>query len=292
MTISSQSTFLVIGSTGKTGRRIATRLTDRDLLVRHGSRSCAPPFDWEDPSTWATALAGVTAAYVAYSPDLAAPGSIPAITELVDLARRAGVERLVLLSGRGEDEAQLAESVVRGSGLQWTIIRAAWFAQNFSEGNFADDVTAGTVALPVDAVLEPFIDADDIADVAVAALTEDGHAGQTYELTGPRLMTFADAVAEIGEALGRDLRFVPVSMEDYAKVLCDYQVPPEAIGLLRYLFTTVLDGRNSSLADGVTRALGRDPKDFRDFARDAVTAGAWAVPAAISAARQPLRLRG
>jgi uncharacterized protein YbjT (DUF2867 family) len=269
------NTILVIGSTGKTGKRVTARLVELGHDVRHGSRSSATPFDWERPDTWAPALAGVTAAYVAYSPDLAAPGSCEAITELTRLASAAGLERLVLLSGRGEEEAQRAESVLRNSGLKWTIVRATWFAQNFSEGNFVDDVVAGVVALPVGDVLEPFVDADDIADVAVAALTDDRHVGQTYELTGPRLLTFADAVAEISSATARVVEFQTVSMDDYAAVLADYQVPPGEVDLLRYLFTTVLDGRNSSLTDGVQRALGREPKDFRDFARDAAAAGAW-----------------
>ncbi len=268
-------TTLVIGSTGKTGKRIVTRLTELGRLVRHGSRSSATPFDWEQPGTWAPALRGVTAAYVTYSPDLAAPGSVEAVAELVRLARAAGLERLVLLSGRGEEGAERAEAVVRASGLEWTVIRATWFAQNFSEGNFADDVRVGLVALPVGDVLEPFVDADDIADVAVAALTDDRHVDQTYELTGPRLLTFADAVAEIASASGRVVQFTSVQFDDYAAALSDHHVPPEVIGLLRYLFTTVLDGRNSSLGDGVQRALGREPKDFAVFARDAAASGVW-----------------
>lgn len=270
-------TTLVIGSTGKTGKRVATRLTELGSDVRHGSRSSATPFDWEQPATWAPAVLGVTAAYVTYSPDLAAPGSVEAITELVRLARAAGLKRLVLLSGRGEEEAERAEAVVRGADLQWTVIRATWFAQNFSEGNFADDVNAGLVALPVGDILEPFVDADDIADVAVAALTDDRHVGQTYELTGPRLLTFADAVAEIASATGRVVQFTSVPIDAYAAALSDHRVPPEVIGLLRYLFTTVLDGRNASLGDGVQRALGREPKDFAVFARNAATSGVWAI---------------
>jgi uncharacterized protein YbjT (DUF2867 family) len=271
--VTTTNTTLVIGSTGKTGRRVAARLEDLGLDVRHGSRSSATPFDWERPATWAPALEGVTAAYVTYSPDLAVPGSVESIAELVRLATDTGLTRLVLLSGRGEGEAERAEAVVRGSGLEWTIVRATGFAQNFSEGSFADDVRAGTVALPVGGVLEPFVDANDIADVAVAALTDDRHVGQTYELTGPRLLTFADAVAEIARATGKDVRLASVPMDDYAATLSDYQVPHDMIELLRYLFTTVLDGRNSSLADGVRRALGPEP---RDFARDAAAAGAWA----------------
>jgi uncharacterized protein YbjT (DUF2867 family) len=270
------NTILVIGSTGKTGKRVATRLTGRGIVVRHGSRSSATPFDWEQPSTWAPALDGVTAAYVTYSPDLAVPGSVDAVTELVALAGAAGVRRLVLLSGRGEEEAERAEDVMRASGLEWTIVRATWFAQNFSEGNFADDVAAGVVALPVGDVLEPFVDADDVADVVGAALTEDGHVGQTYELTGPRLLTFADAVSEIATATGKELRFESVSMDDYAATLAEYQVPPDVIALLGYLFTTVLDGRNAALADGVQRVLGREPRDFADFASQAAATGVWA----------------
>src|SRR5262245_56258650 len=134
------SPVLVIGSTGKTGRRVAARLDTLGVEVRHGSRSTTPPFDWSDPLTWRPALAGVRAAYVAYPPDLAAPGSADAVTELTRIARAAGVQRLVLLSGRGEQEALAAERIVQASGLEWAVVRASWFMQNFSEGNFADDV--------------------------------------------------------------------------------------------------------------------------------------------------------
>jgi uncharacterized protein YbjT (DUF2867 family) len=269
------NTILVIGSTGKTGKRIARRLEDLGLPVRHGSRSAQVPFDWEKPQIWAPALAGAASVYIAYTPDLAVPGSVEAIRELTRLAIQAGVGRLVLLSGRGEEEAERAEDVVRASGLDCTIVRATWFSQNFSEGNFLDDVIAGTVALPVGDVREPFVDADDIADVAVAALTDDRHIGQTYELTGPRLLSFGDAVAEIAAASGRDLRFIPVPIEDYVATLTEYEVPQDVISLLRYLFSTVLDGRNAKLADGVQRSLGREPKDFADYARQTAATGVW-----------------
>ena len=196
----SANRVLVLGGTGKTGRRVAARMAARGLAVRIGSRTAAPPFDWEQPATWREALHGVDAAYVAYHPDLAAPGAADAIQSLTALAAASGVRRLVLLSGRGEPEAQRCEQIVRDSGLEWTLVRASWFAQNFSESYLRDAVLAGEVALPVGAVGEPFVDADDIADVAAAALTEAGHAGQLYEVTGPRLWTFAEAVAEIGRA--------------------------------------------------------------------------------------------
>ncbi|MGH8188873.1 MAG: NAD(P)H-binding protein [Steroidobacteraceae bacterium] len=266
---------LVIGGTGKTGRRIVERLELRGLPVRVGSRSSEPAFDWADPASWPRALAGVDAAYVSYYPDLAAPGATDAIRSLTQTAIEQGVKQLVLLSGRGEPEAQACEDIVRSSGLDWTVVRASWFSQNFSEGYLLDSIRAGEVALPAGNVGEPFIDTDDIADVAVAALTEDRHVGQLYEVTGPRLMTFAEAVAEIARATGRQIRYVQVTIEEYIAALEQLQLEPELISLITYLFTEVLDGRNESMSDGVMRALGRPARDFSDYARAAAAAGAW-----------------
>jgi uncharacterized protein YbjT (DUF2867 family) len=270
---------LVLGGTGKTGRRVAARLAERGLPVRIGSRSGEPPFDWENPDTWASALEGVESAYVSYYPDLAIPGAPAAVRAFAELAVQNGVRRLVLLSGRGEVEAQSAEQALREvgeeAGVEWTIVRCAWFMQNFDENYLLEPILAGEVALPSGNVPEPFVDADDIADVAVAALTEDGHAGQLYELTGPRLLTLAEAVGEISNATGREIRFVPVSLEEYEAVLAEADVPPEFLSFLTYLFGTVLDGRNASTTDGVRRALGCEPKDFTDYARDAATTGVW-----------------
>ena len=267
--------ILVIGGTGKTGRRVAARLEQRGLPVRIGSRSGTPPFDWEDRSTWAPALSGTRAAYVAFFPDLAVPGAPEAIAELARVALAGGTRRLVLLSGRGEEEAERAEQELVASGADWTIVRCSWFSQNFSEAHFRDHVMAGELALPAGDVPEPFVDADDIADVAVAALTDDRHVGELYELTGPRLLTFADAAGEIGAAAGRSVRFAPVTEREFADGLAHHGAPTDAISLLRYLFTVVLDGRNASLADGVQRALGRPPRDFREYATAAAAAGAW-----------------
>ncbi|TDD67410.1 NmrA family transcriptional regulator [Jiangella aurantiaca] len=269
------TTTLVLGGTGKTGGRIVERLTARGVDVRVGSRSGEFPFDWTDRSTWAAALAGVRRVYVSYYPDLAIPGAVEAVTALSEAARAAGVERLVLLSGRGEEEAQAAERVVQESGLEWTIVRCAWFNQNFDENYLLEPILAGEVALPAGDVPEPFVDADDIADVAVAALTEDGHVGELYELTGPRLLTFAEAVAEIAKATGREIAFVPVPLDDYSAALEAEGLPSDIAWLIGYLFREVLDGRNASLADGVQRALGRAPKDFTDYARDAAATGVW-----------------
>jgi len=274
-----QDMTLVLGGTGKTGRRVAERLRARGVPTRIGSRAGHPPFDWEDRSTWAPALAGVGAAYVSYYPDLAVPGAHDAVGALAEQAVAAGVTRLVLLSGRGEEEAERAERAVAASGAEWTIVRASWFAQNFDEGHLLEPIIDGGVALPVGDVPEPFIDADDIADVAVAALTADGHAGQVYEVTGPRALTFAEAIDEIGRATGRGLRFEQVPMDAYGIAMAEAGVPADVIGLMRYLFTEVLDGRNVATADGVRRALGREPRDFRDYARRAAATGVWSAPA-------------
>ena len=272
---------LVVGGTGKTGRRVTERLEQRGVPVRIGSRSATPAFDWEDRDTWAPVLDGVGAAYISFYPDVAIPGTAHTIRAFAELAVEKGVRRLVLLSGRGEAEAELCEQAVEDSGAETTIVRSSWFAQNFSEGYFADPVQAGVVALPVGDVGEPFVDVDDIADVAVAALTEDGHAGELYEMTGPRLLTFREAVGEIAAASGRRVEFVPITMDEYEAMLAEHDVPADVAALIRYLFSEVLDGRNASVSDGVRRALGREPRDFRDYARHVAASGIWAEEAAV-----------
>lgn len=277
----SEETILVLGGTGKTGRRVAERLWARDLPVRIGSRSGDPGFDWEDRGTWAPALRGARSVYVAYYPDLGVPGAADAVEELAAEAARAGVRRLVLLSGRGEEEALETERRVMASGLEWTVVRCAWFNQNFDEGAFAEFVQAGELALPVGDIPEPFVDAGDIADVAVAALAEDGHAGQVYDVTGPRLIPFEEALAEISRAAGRQVRLVTIAQADFEGWLAGSGMPDDYAWLLGYLFREVLDGRNASLGDGVQRALGRAPRDFADYAREAAATGVWA-PAGVA----------
>jgi uncharacterized protein YbjT (DUF2867 family) len=268
---------LVLGGTGKTGRRVAQRLEWRGMPVRVGSRSGEPPFDWGDEATWVPALQNVESVYVSYYPDLAVPGALATVSSFTELAVESGVRRLVLLSGRGEEEAQRAELAVQKAGVEWTVVRCAWFSQNFSENYLLDPILSGEVVLPAKDVPEPFVDADDIADVAVAALTEEGHAGELYELTGPRLLAFAEAIGEIAAAAGRKIRYVPVSVEEYASMLSEQGVPAEFVWLLTYLFSEVLDGRNAYLTDGAQRALGREPKDFGTYARDAAATGIWGV---------------
>ncbi|WP_277213349.1 NmrA family transcriptional regulator [Isoptericola croceus] len=263
----------VLGATGKTGRRVADRLDALGVPVRRASRRSEPRFDWADESTWPAVLDGATAVYVAYAPDLAVAGAPETVTRLASVARDAGVRRLVLLSGRGETEAQRAERLVAEVFPARTVVRCAFFAQNFDESFLLEPLLQGALALPVDHVREPFVDLEDVAEVAVAALTDDAHAGAVYELTGPRSLTFADAVAEIAEASGRDLRYEPITMAEFTAGLTALGVPDDETGLLEYLFSEVLDGRGSFVADGVRQALGRPARDFGEYA--AREAGAW-----------------
>jgi uncharacterized protein YbjT (DUF2867 family) len=274
-TTRSEGLTLVLGATGKTGRRVVQRLSEKGHAVRNGSRQSDPPFDWGDQSNWDAVLDGVTEAYISYAPDLAIPGATDAVRAFVERSVKNGVRRLVLLSGRGEEEAQECELIIQRPDIEWTVVRCSWFSQNFSEGEFLDMVLAGEIALPAGEVGEPFVDVDDIADVAVAALTEDGHAGQVYELTGPRLLTFAEAVDEISQATGRTIQYIQIPQDAFAAGIAEAGLPEDITWLLNYLFATVLDGRNASLGDGVQKALGREPRDFADFCRAAATSGVW-----------------
>jgi uncharacterized protein YbjT (DUF2867 family) len=220
-------------------------------------------------------LTGVGSAYITYFPDISIPGAVDAVSALTELALEQGTRRLVLLSGRGEEEAQRAERAVQDSGADVTIVRCAWFMQNFSEMYMLEPIQAGELVLPADdQQLEPFIDAEDIADVVVAALTDDRHIGELYELTSPRLLNFPEAIAEIAAATGREIRYVPVSIEEYEAVMAQDDVPVEFRTFLNYLFGEVL-GKMAYVTDGVQRALGREPRDFRDFARDTAATGVW-----------------
>ncbi|HAI13324.1 MAG TPA: NmrA family transcriptional regulator [Phycisphaerales bacterium] len=269
--------ILVLTANGKTGKRVAQRLENQGRKVRYGSRSAAIPFDWNLPETWGPVLEGVHCVYMVYIPDLAIPQALSAIQDLTHLAVQSGVQKLVLLSGRGEVEAQRCEQFVLNANVASTIVRASWFNQNFSEGEFLDMVLSGTIALPAGDIHEPFIDIDDIADVVVAALTEAGHDGKVYELTGPRLLTFAQAVESIAKASGRDLQYVPITSEQFTDALEDQHVPADFIWLLNYLFTQVLDGRNAHVTDGVQEALGRPARDFDLYAQNMAATGVWDV---------------
>ncbi|MEU0386273.1 NmrA family NAD(P)-binding protein [Streptomyces chartreusis] len=268
-------TVMVTGASGRTGSRVARAAEAAGLTVRAASRGNG--FDWWDRSTWADALRGADAAYLAYPSDVGAPGAAEAVGDLAREAVGLGVRRLVLLSGRGEDQALPTEEALHASGAQWTVLRAAWFAQNFSEGPLAAELRErGELVFPADEVREPFLDVRDIADVTVTALTSgDRYVGRTLTLSGPRLLTFGEAVAAIAESTGRRLTYRAVSTPDYGETLLGFGVPPQEVTALTEIFDTLLDGRNAHLSDGVREVLGRAPRDFTDFVREETAAGTW-----------------
>ena len=270
-----QPPILIIGKNGKTGSRVNQRLQALGYATRPVSRSTHPAFDWENPATWQSAIEGTRAAYVTYQPDLAVPAAASTIQAFVRVAAQAGLEHIVLLSGRGEAGAERAEAILKASGLSWNIVRASWFCQNFSESFMLEGILAGELVLPAGDTVEPFIDADDIADVAVAVLTEPRHRNKLFEVTGPRALTFAQCLQEISEALGRPLKYTCVPIDAYINVLHEQGVPEDMQWLLRELFTVVFDGRNSHLMPGVEEVLGRPATDFNTWVQKTIESGVW-----------------
>lgn len=266
--------ILVLGATGKTGRRLVEKLTASGHQVRAASRSSSTHFDWDQPATWEPALAGTRAAYISYFPDLAFPGAAATVAAFIDRSLTCGVNRLVLLSGRGEAGAREAERHLEGSSADWTILRCAFFNQNFDEA-FRDAIRHGQIAAPGADTLEPFLDVDDIAEAAHAALTDERHIGHLYELTGPRLLTFADVAAEISAATGATIGYRSIPATKFAEDLVTSGYTPDEATPIAQLFAEVLDGRNAHLTDGVQRAIGRAPTDFTHYAQTTAATGVW-----------------
>ncbi len=267
---------LVIGGKGKTGSRVVNILKEQGHHVRVGSRSENPAFDWDNPETWAAALEGMDAAYITFQPDLAVPGALEAIEGLTKVAIRQGVKKLVLLSGKGEREAELCEQAVINCGLDYTIVRASWFSQNFSESFFLEPIQHGFVALPKAHIKVPYVDARDIAAVAVEALVKDKHNGQIYELTGPRFLTFEEIMKDVSQATDREIVFTPISLPAYTKMLREQGVPEDYVWLIDYLFTEVLDNPDNQLiTNDVEKVLGRKPIDFSDYVKETAATGIW-----------------
>ncbi len=273
--------ILVIGANGKTGRRVVQRLHAAHYPVKAASRSSETSFDWNDKSTWAPALEGTQAAYITVYPDLSFLGAADNVEDFAQLAVALGTKRLVLLSGRGEEGAQDAERRLQKSGADWTIVRCSVFNQNFSE-SFTEAIRHGHLSMPVGDIQEPFVDAEDIADVVFASLTDNRHIGQLYELTGPRLLTLPQVAEALSKALGREVQFHAVSVEEYARELVQHGFSKEEAQPVAQLIADVLDGRNATLSDGVQRALGRQPRDFAAFAQEETIAGTWSLEGVLS----------
>lgn len=268
-------TTLILGSTGKTGRRVVQRFQAAGLPYREGTRQAALPFDWQQPEQWDAVLQGIEQVYLVFYPDLALPGAADCIRGFLARAEAAGVRKIVMLSGRGEPEAEACEALLQQSALTWTIVRASWFNQNFSESFLWEAVQERHVLLPIGDVLEPFVDLEDVADVVFAALTENGHGGQCYEVTGPECLSFAQAVQIIAEVSGEALQYTQIPLADYLAFARQAQVPEPMLQLLSYLFTEVLDGRNSYITAGIQQALGRPATDFRTYVKRVAQTQGW-----------------
>ncbi|WP_190808922.1 NAD(P)H-binding protein [Flagellimonas sp. S3867] len=268
--------FLIIGGTGKTGSKVVKRLQDRSQNVRIGSRNATIPFDWDRQETWKAALHGMDKVYITFQPDLAVPGALQAIEGLTKIAKRSGVKKLVLLSGKGEREAELCEQVVIHSGMDYTIIRANWFNQNFSESFLLEPIVNGFVALPQAEVKVPFVDTDDISDVAVETLLNEEHNGKIYQLTGPRALTFKEVVNEIAEVTGRNIAFTPIALPAYTEILKREGVPADYVWLIDYLFSEVLGNPSTSeISNDIEKVLNRKPIDFSDYVKETAATGVW-----------------
>ena len=273
--ISRVGPVLVVGASGKTGSRVLRELRKRGVGTRAVSRTTPIPFDWGDAATWREALEGMSAAYVTYSPDLAVPQAVPDLGHFATLAKAAGLERVVLLSGRNEPGAQAAEGELRSVMPQAIVLRSSWFNQNFSEGHFVPYVANGLLELPVEDVREPFIDADDLAEAAANCLLHSGLEGEAYDLTGPELLSFREAAETIRSVSGQSLEFRSISLAAFESGLKSVGLDEETVALMRMLFTEVLDGRNESITDDLMKLLGRESGSFRDFVAREVRLGTW-----------------
>ncbi|MEQ8336195.1 MAG: NmrA family NAD(P)-binding protein [Cyclobacteriaceae bacterium] len=268
--------ILVIGGTGKTGRRVAERLTQQGHHVSIGSRKGTPSFDWDDPTTYAKALKGMDRAYIVYYPDLAVPGARDAIGALTEAALKAGLEKVVLLSGKGEKEAEACEQIVANSGLNYTLVRASWFNQNFSEGAFLDFMLSGQVALPMAEAEIPFVDADDIADVVAKVLVDDTYNGQTITVTGPEKITFRAAVETMATGIGKPIHFQPISIEEFKEGMKGAGLPDSYVWLFGYLFEEVLgNADNQVVSHDLEKVIGRPATDFNAYVEKTVASGVW-----------------
>lgn len=269
----------LLGGAGKTGRRVAARLAGRGHPVRLASRSSELRFDWAHPRTYGAALAGAGAAYLAYYPDISFPGAAAEIRRVAEAAAEQRVRRLVLLSGRGEPDAEPAENALRtvadAYGIDWTIVRCAWFMQNLSEHFLLQPVLDGVIALPAGTVTEPFVDLDDVADVVAAALTRPGHEGRVYDLTGPELLSFAEIARQLSDAIGRPVMYVALAPEEYGHAARAAGVPEEEIAPLVELFARVLDGHNATLSPDLAEVLGRPGGTFVDYCGRTAATGVW-----------------
>ncbi|MET0268609.1 MAG: NmrA family NAD(P)-binding protein [Duganella sp.] len=274
----SSNLVLVIGATGKTGKRVAANLAQQGIAVRAVSRHSALCFDWDDAATWAPVLEGVHAVYLVH-PGLGFGGATEQVAAFASAAAAAGVKKVVLAStpDDGSEFSQAmraAEAHIVNAGLGLTSLRLRWFFQNFSEDFLLDPVRSGTLRLPAGDGKEAFVDADDIADVAVAALTDDRHLGRHYDLTGPRALSFADVAQEISNGANHPLSYVAVDADTYIAEQVAQHVPEEWASSLAALYQDIASGKLAQVSGDIETVLGKPARDFSAFVT-AAKSGVW-----------------
>jgi uncharacterized protein YbjT (DUF2867 family) len=273
---------LVLGGTGKTARRLVPLLRERGVRARPASRhpqgDGAVRFDWDDRATWDPALEGADRVYLV--PPALDPAPDRQMIPFLERAAAAGVRRAVLLSALGVEQGpevgqRAVELALPGSIPDSVILRPTWFMENLSEGLFAPPIVAAdTIALPGGEAPYALVAAGDIAAVAAAALTEDGHAGAAYPITGPEALTHAEVAEQVGAARGRPVRYVDADPDDFRAQLEAGGVHPGYVALLTRLFEAGRAGAASAVHGTVERVTGRPATSFAEFAKEA--APAWA----------------
>ena len=273
--------ILILGGKGKTGRRVVAQLEANGTPVRLASRSSEQRFDWNDEGTWSGATAGIDTAYLA--PPVG-PTGLAQAGKFIKQAAAEGLRRVVLLSGRGvgspdrefavyESSLEL-EYAVKESGADWTIVRPAWFMQNFSEDFLYDYVMAGEIRLSAGTGSEAWIDTNDVGDVMAAVILDETHTGETYSLSGPRTLTMADVAGELSTATGRPIQYVDLEPEQHVAELTEFMTREDAESV-RDLFAVIRNHRSEYVSDGVEQVLGRAPRDFSDWAQNVAQSGVW-----------------
>jgi len=263
---------LIIGGKGKNGRRVAEKLKSHKFNPIVTTRTINAHveneryFDWNDSSTFGPALKNIEIVYIVH-PDTSMLGAEQQIEGLITEMMNQSVSKAVLLSGRGQASVEKCEKILMQSQLDWTVIRSAWFNQNFSEGHFLHGIRSGEVTFMADTVKEPFVDLEDLSDVVVECLIDAVHNGKIYEVTGPELLTFAEAVNVIGVKLKRNIQYQYLNQEAYRQYLKNAGLDEFIAAHMTQAFSEILDGRNENIGKGVTHVLGRDPIKFTDFVK-------------------------
>ncbi len=268
--------ILVTGATGKVGSEILKQLIAKGADVRAGfhhpekanvTGAEVVAFDYSNPATVEAALVGVNKLF------LMSPGNnAEQENRVTDLAKKAGVKHIVKLSAAGVEAndnspLRIAEKHIEASGVAYTFLRPSWFSQNFSTGQL-ENIRAGEIRIPAGEGKTGFVDTRDIAAVAVAAFTEEGHANKAYIITGEKALDHFEVAAILSEAIGKEVRYEPITDEEFRAITTAQHWPQEIAETMSMLYGLVRNGWTSIVTNTVTEVLGRQPISFEQYAAD------------------------